>query len=88
VDTDLSDRDSLTTEGDLYTGSEGAIIVHSVLSPPANFDVERLAELSGGNLLTRWKHIFSSRTIAPPEILRGVRVLVTTGRTSGSWKGC
>jgi iron complex outermembrane receptor protein len=62
VDTDLSDRDSLTTEGNLYTGSEGAIIVHSVLSPPANFDVERLAELSGGNLLTRWKHIFSSRS--------------------------
>jgi iron complex outermembrane receptor protein len=62
VDSDLSDRDSLTTEGDLYTGSEGAIIVHSVLSPPDNLDIERLTELSGGNVLTRWKHIFSSRS--------------------------
>ena len=62
TDTDLSGRDSLTTEGDLYTGSEGAVIVHSVLAPPDNFDVQRLAELSGGNVLTRWNHIFSSRS--------------------------
>jgi len=61
VDTDLSRSDSLTTEGDLYSGSEGAVIVHSVLSPPGNFDLERLAALSGGNVLTRWNHIFSSR---------------------------
>jgi iron complex outermembrane receptor protein len=62
ADTDLSGRDSLTTEGDLYTGSEGAVIVHSVLAPPDNLDVQRLAELSGGNVLTRWNHIFSSRS--------------------------
>src|SRR5882762_11667840 len=62
VDADLSDRDSLTTEGDLYTGSEGAVIVHSVLSPPDNLEVQRLAKLSGGNVLTRWNHIFSNRS--------------------------
>ena len=61
ADTKLSQKDSLTTQGDVYTGSEGSIIVHSILSPPNNVNVERLATLSGGNILTRWNHIFSSR---------------------------
>ena len=61
VDTNLSAKDSLIAEGDVYTGSEGAIFVHSTLSPPANINVQGLAMLSGGNLLGRWSHIFSSR---------------------------
>ncbi len=61
VDTSLSKKDSLTTQGDIYTGEEGATIVHTVLSPPENIIVQRLAELSGGNVLGRWDHIFSSR---------------------------
>jgi iron complex outermembrane recepter protein len=61
ADTKLSQKDSLTTQGDLYTGSEGAIIVHSIFSPPENVNVQRLASLSGGNILGRWNHIFSSR---------------------------
>jgi len=61
ADTKLSQKDSLTTQGDLYTGSEGAIIVHSIFSPPGNVNVERLVTLSGGNILARWNHIFSSR---------------------------
>jgi iron complex outermembrane receptor protein len=61
VDTKLSQRDFLTTQGDVYTGKEGAIIVHAILSPPDNVNVQRLATLSGGNILGRWNHIFSSR---------------------------
>jgi iron complex outermembrane recepter protein len=61
ADTKLSQKDTLTAQGDVYTGSEGAIIVHSVFSPPDNVNVERLATLSGGNILGRWDHIFSSR---------------------------
>jgi iron complex outermembrane receptor protein len=61
VDTKLSKKDSLTTQGDLYTGEEGSIIVHSILSPTNNINVERLASLSGGDVFTRWDHIFSSR---------------------------
>jgi len=61
ADTDLSRKDSLTTQGDVYTGSEGATIVHSILSPPENVNVKRLVTLSGGNILGRWNHIFSSR---------------------------
>jgi iron complex outermembrane recepter protein len=60
-DTRISAKDSLTTEGDLYTGSEGASIVHSILNPPENVIVEHLAALSGGNVLGKWNHIFSNR---------------------------
>jgi iron complex outermembrane receptor protein len=62
-DGSLSTKDSVTTEGDIYTGSEGASIAHIVsIAPPDNENVNRLAELSGGNLLSRWKHVFSSRS--------------------------
>jgi iron complex outermembrane recepter protein len=62
VDSTLSAKDSLTTQGDIYTGEEGAEIVHSVFTPPENINVQRLAALSGGNILARWEHIFSSRS--------------------------
>ena len=62
ADSKLSERDSLTVEGDLYTGSEGATLVHSDLSAWENVNVPRLAELSGGNLLGRWEHTFSGRS--------------------------
>jgi iron complex outermembrane receptor protein len=63
ADTKLSQKDSLATEGDVYTGTEGAIIMHSVLSPaPEVVNVERLTSLSSGNILGRWNHNFSSRS--------------------------
>ena len=61
LDTNLSAKDSLSTEGDFYNANEGAVIVHSVLSPPANVNEASTAILSGGNVLGRWNHIFSSR---------------------------
>ena len=62
ADTRLSKQDSRTVEGDLYTGSEGATLVHSDLSTWENVNVPRLAALSGGNLLGRWEHTFSGRS--------------------------
>lgn len=62
TDTHLSARDHLTVEGDLYTGTEGATLVHSDLSAWENVNVTRVAELSGGNLLGRWEHTFSGRS--------------------------
>jgi iron complex outermembrane receptor protein len=61
ADTILSKKDTLTTQGDIYAGEEGSTIVHTVLSPPENITEQKLATLSGGNILTRWTHIFSSR---------------------------
>jgi iron complex outermembrane recepter protein len=62
VDTDLSKPDTLTLQGDLYVGAEGASIVHSVLSPPENLNVFRHTGLSGGNVLGRWNRAFSARS--------------------------
>ena len=61
ADSNLSEKDSLTVQGDTYTGNEGATIIHSVLVPPANITEPVLAELSGGNILGRWNHVFSKR---------------------------
>jgi iron complex outermembrane receptor protein len=62
TDTTLSQKDSLTVQGDLYRGDEGAIITHSILSPPENVNVSKVIELSGGNILSRWNHVFSERS--------------------------
>jgi iron complex outermembrane recepter protein len=60
-DSQLSARDSMTVQGDIYTGTEGAIITHSILVPPQNVNAQEIAKLSGGNVLARWGHAFSSR---------------------------
>jgi iron complex outermembrane receptor protein len=60
-DSKLSEKDSLTVQGDLYTGTNGGTIVHTVLVPPENVNLLRQGSLSGGNALARWKRIFSSR---------------------------
>jgi iron complex outermembrane recepter protein len=62
ADSKLSAKDSLTTQGDIYTGEEGSIIVHSIFAPPENINVERLTDVSGGNILARWDHTFSNRS--------------------------
>ena len=61
-DSTLSSKDSLTTQGDLFAGSAGAVIVHSSFNPPSNLNVPRLTPLSGGDVLSRWHHSFSERS--------------------------
>jgi len=64
TDTSISSKDSLTLQGDLFTGGEGATIIHiASVDPPVtdnNFDTH--TSLSGGNILGRWHHDFSSRS--------------------------
>jgi iron complex outermembrane receptor protein len=62
VDLPTSKKDQWTFEGDLYTGSEGATLVHTVLNPPENVNVLRIADLSGGTVLARWAHTLSDRS--------------------------
>jgi len=63
TDGNLSKNDSLTIQGDLYTGSEGASIEHiASIAPPVNFSVNRIGELSGGNVLSRWHHDFANQS--------------------------
>ena len=62
-DTSLSRKDSVTFQGDVYGGNEGAEFGHiESIAPPVNVNVVGSALLNGGNIVTRWNHIFSSRS--------------------------
>jgi iron complex outermembrane receptor protein len=63
ADTNISGKDSLTVQGDLYTGEEGATIIHIFsVDPPVVGNLQTRTGLSGGNVLGRWNHTFSSRS--------------------------
>ena len=63
ADTSVSAKDTLTLLGDLYTGNEGATIVHIVsIDPPVTDDLDSRFWTSGGDILSRWNHVFSSRS--------------------------
>ncbi len=61
LDGNLSSKDSATFQGDIYGGSEGSQFSHIVsIAPPVNLNVNGSAELAGGNILSRWNHVFSA----------------------------
>jgi iron complex outermembrane receptor protein len=63
ADAKISTKDSLTVQGDLYTGEEGSAIIHIFsIDPPVTGKLDTLTNLSGGNILGRWSHTFSSRS--------------------------
>ncbi len=65
ADSKISTNDSLTVQGDLFTGQEGATIIHLFsIDPPVVGNLNADNQLSGGNLLGRWNHTFSSRSDA------------------------
>jgi iron complex outermembrane receptor protein len=53
-DWDLSERDALTVQGDLYNGRAGQRTTLSTYEPPFSSIVEEKTRLGGGNLLSRW----------------------------------
>jgi iron complex outermembrane recepter protein len=55
TDMDLHNRDTFTFQGDLYNGDAGQSVGITTYSPPYMTNVQQSAELSGGNLLGRWK---------------------------------
>ncbi|HTA41057.1 MAG TPA: TonB-dependent receptor [Bryobacteraceae bacterium] len=55
TDWNVDDRDSLTIQGDIYDGVAGENVNVTTLSPPSLNAIEKNAQLSGGNLLTRWQ---------------------------------
>ncbi len=59
VDSSLSESDELTVQGDLYGGKEGTTYQTAVLQEPYNLNVHSRDGMAGGNLLSRWSHIFS-----------------------------
>jgi iron complex outermembrane receptor protein len=63
ADKNVGTKDSLTVQGDIYTGREGASIIHIYsIDPPVVDDLKVTSQLSGGNILGRWNHFFSNRS--------------------------
>jgi iron complex outermembrane receptor protein len=62
MDGSLTQKDSLTVQGDIYTGREGATFGHIASIATSNYEnVPGSTDLSGGNVLGRWHHVISSR---------------------------
>ena len=60
IDTDITAKDSLTTEGEVYLGNAGEIsFIPISLLPPENATVALRDRYSGWNSLSRWKRTIS-----------------------------
>ena len=60
TDLALHERDTLTLQGDLYSGDAGQRLGINSYSPPFVTNVEQQVELGGGNLLGRWKRMLAA----------------------------
>jgi iron complex outermembrane recepter protein len=60
TDSRLTDRDTLTVQGDLYKGKVGQQIGIGSYSPPAQLTVDGTEDISGGNLLGHWRRELSN----------------------------
>jgi iron complex outermembrane receptor protein len=63
VDSQLTERDSMSVEGDIYTGRDGdpALVLPSLFAPGPV--IENLqTDVSAGSLETTWKHAFSNQS--------------------------
>ena len=60
LDWDGHRGDTLTFQGDIYTGEAGQRTAVTTYAPPFRTTVEADADLDGGNLLGRWQHVFSA----------------------------
>jgi iron complex outermembrane receptor protein len=54
-------RDSFTVQGDIYTEGAGEQVTASSYAPPYSQNVNGNADLSGGNVLARWKRTDGDR---------------------------
>lgn len=55
-----TDRDNYTLQGDLYDESAGESVSATMYTPPFSQIVNAAAQLSGGNLMWRWKRTISA----------------------------
>jgi iron complex outermembrane receptor protein len=55
TDWDINAANSLTVQGDIYDGVSGEDVKITSLTPPSITAVQKNAQLSGGNVLTRWE---------------------------------
>jgi iron complex outermembrane receptor protein len=62
TDWDKTSRDTVTLQGDLYHEVAGVSNTVAFYSPPSLVTIDGNANLSGGNLLARWKRVQSDRS--------------------------
>jgi iron complex outermembrane receptor protein len=60
TDSRLTDRDTLSVQGDLYKGDVGQQVGIGSYSPPATLNVNGTEDVSGGNLLGHWRRELSN----------------------------
>ena len=60
TDSQLTDHDTITVQGDLYKGSVGQQVGIAYYSPPSQLTVNATQDVSGGNLLGRWRRELSN----------------------------
>ena len=53
-------RDQFTLQGDIYKQEDGEQVTVSTYTPPSNRNVDGYEDLSGGNVLFKWKRTFGS----------------------------
>lgn len=62
TDWELSTRDTLTAQGDLYQGVQNQPYNFVFLTPPFSAQANLKTELIGGNALARWSRIYSKKS--------------------------
>jgi len=60
MDWDGQDKDAFTLQGDLYKGVVGQRQSIAFYSPPSSINVDQAQDVSGGNILARWRHELGS----------------------------
>jgi iron complex outermembrane receptor protein len=59
LDSEPSNENSFTLQGDIYTGNEDEVYSIPTTTPPFATTVASTDQVSGGNLLGRWTHTFA-----------------------------
>jgi iron complex outermembrane receptor protein len=62
ADQDLGARDTFTFQGDVYREIAGETTQYALYSPPSQVAVDGNAELTGGNLVGRWRRVLNDRS--------------------------
>lgn len=62
TDWELSKRDTLTVQGDLYRGVENRLYNLISLTPPVSSPIDLRTAVQGGNLLGRWSRTYSQHS--------------------------
>jgi iron complex outermembrane recepter protein len=62
TDWDRGARDTFTVQGDAYREISGEATQYALYSPPSQVFVNANAQLTGGNLLARWKRVLNDKS--------------------------